>query len=239
MTEINFVKPVSLNGLWVLPFASVEQIVNYAEQNKGILVAINAEKVRHATDDLRSLTDNNIGYCDGSGVAIALHQKGYNEAIKIAGCDLWLELVERFQSTKSFYLVGGKQEVIEETVRKLQLQFPEIKILGYHHGYLKSKEEQSALINEVARLKPDVVFVAMGSPKQELLMRELQKRHPFAIYQGLGGSYDIYVGHVERAPKWWIDHNMEFAYRLIKQPSRIKRQISLLKYAWWLMTKKL
>lgn len=81
-----------------------------------------------------------------------------------------------------------------------------------------------------------MVFVAMGSPKQELLMEEIQHRHK-AIFQGLGGSFDVYTGHVERAPKWWVNHNLEFAYRLLKEPKRIKRQIHLIKYAWWLITK--
>ena len=58
------------------------------------------------------------------------------------------------------------------------------------------------------------------------------KLHP-AIYQGLGGSFDVYIGSVKRAPKWWVDHNLEFAYRLIKQPARIKRQIHLVRF--WIM----
>ena len=66
----------------------------------------------------------------------------------------------------------------------------------------------------------------------------MQQRHP-AIYQGLGGSFDVYTGHVERAPRWWIDHNLEFLYRLIKQPSRIRRQIHLLRYFYWLAFRKL
>ena len=81
--------------------------------------------------------------------------------------------------------------------------------------------------------KPDVVFVAMGSPKQELLMEEMAKLHP-AIYQGLGGSFDVYTGNVARAPEWWVKHNLEWAYRLVKQPSRIKRQIHLIRF-WFLV----
>ena len=71
--------------------------------------------------------------------------------------------------------------------------------------------------------------MAMGSPKQELLMEEMQERHA-AIYQGLGGSFDVYTGHVERAPKWWLDHNLEFAYRFVRQPFRISRQIHLVRF---------
>ena len=85
------------------------------------------------------------------------------------------------------------------------------------------------MIEDIATKKPDVVFVAMGSPKQELLMEEMSKRCP-AIYQGLGGSFDVYTGNVKRAPKWWVDHNLEWAYRLIKEPVRIKRQIHLIKF---------
>ena len=71
------------------------------------------------------------------------------------------------------------------------------------------------MIDDIVEKKPDVVFVAMGSPKQELLMEEIQRQHR-AIFQGLGGSFDVYTGHVQRAPKWWVEHNLEFAYRLIK-----------------------
>ena len=89
--------------------------------------------------------------------------------------------------------------------------------------------ENCPQIKDVAEMKPNVVFVAMGAPKQELLMEEMSAVHS-AIYQGLGGSFDVYTGNVKRAPKWWVEHNLEFAYRLIKQPSRIKRQIHLLRF---------
>lgn len=126
-------------------------------------------------------------------------------------------------------LVGGRQEVIESTVEKLQKEFPGINIANYRNGYIKTDMEKQELIADIVIRKPDVVFVAMGSPKQELLMEEMFQQH-IAIYQGLGGSFDVYTGSVKRAPKWWIDHNLEFAYRLVKQPSRIKRQIHLIRF---------
>lgn len=230
---------VMLNGVGVMPFESVTELIQYVDTHKGILVAINAEKILHATDETRALINRNIGYCDGMGAMKALQQKGYKNACKIPGCELWLEIVEHLHAEKSFYLVGGKQEVIDETVAKLKGDYPDIKIAGYRNGYIKSDDEKQALLDEIAQKKPDVVFVAMGSPKQELLMEQMQKLHGDAIYQGLGGSFDVYTGHVLRAPKWWVDHNLEFAYRLVKQPKRIKRQIHLVKYAWWLATKKL
>jgi UDP-N-acetyl-D-mannosaminouronate:lipid I N-acetyl-D-mannosaminouronosyltransferase len=114
-------------------------------------------------------------------------------------------------------------------VVKLQSEYTGIRIVGYRNGYLKTEEERQTLIDDVIAKKPDVVFVAMGSPKQELLMEEMLERHR-AIYQGLGGSFDVYTGHVKRAPQWWLKHNLEFAYRLLQEPKRIKRQIHLVSF---------
>lgn len=229
---------VNLNGVEVAPFTSELELFNYINEHKGILVAINAEKILHANPEIREIINRNLGYVDGAGAMLALHQKGYENACKIPGCELWLKIIEHFHKEKTFYLVGSKAEIINKTVKKLKEDFPDIRIIGYRDGYINSTEEKQKLINDIAEKKPDVVFVAMGSPKQELLMEEMQERHN-AIYQGLGGSFDVYTGAVERAPKWWVDHNLEFAYRLLKQPKRIKRQIHLAKFGYWLLFKKL
>lgn len=229
---------VSLNGVEIFPFDSEQQLLHYVDTHKGILVAINAEKILHATEQTRAVINRNIGYCDGAGAQMALEQKGYKDACKIPGCELWLKIITRFYKEKTFYLVGGKPQIVNETVEKLCSEYKDIRIVGYRNGYIKTDEEKRRLIDDIVEKKPDVVFVAMGSPKQELLMEEMQQRHR-AIFQGLGGSFDVYTGHVQRAPKWWVEHNLEFAYRLIKEPKRIKRQIHLVKYAWWLMKKKL
>ena len=229
---------VSLNGVEIFPFDSDQQLLHYVDTHKGILVAINAEKILHATEQTRAIINRNIGYCDGAGTQIALKQKGYKEACKIPGCELWLKIITHFYKEKTFYLVGGKQQIINETVEKLRSEYENIRIVGYRNGYIKTDDEKRRLIDDILEKKPDVVFVAMGSPKQELLMEEIQQRHR-AIFQGLGGSFDVYTDHVQRAPKWWVEHNLEFAYRLIKEPKRLKRQIHLVRYAWWLLRRKL
>mgnify|MGYP001092875111 CR=1 FL=1 len=229
---------VTLNGVKVYPFRSFKELLAFAMEHKGILISINAEKILHATPETRGIINRNIGYCDGIGAMYAMRQKGHPEACKLPGCELWLQTATTYYKEKTFYLVGGRQDVIDETVDKMKRQFPGIRIVGYRNGYLHTKEERKALIDDIAAKKPDIVFVAMGSPKQELLMEDMLHRH-LAIYQGLGGSFDVYTGHVKRAPRWWIDHNMEFLYRLIKQPSRIKRQIHLIKFAYLLMLHKL
>lgn len=233
MNKIELGHNVQLNGVQVYPFSSSEELLEYVSAKKGILVAINAEKILHATEQTRAIINRNIGYCDGIGAVMALKKRGYKNVIKIPGCELWLKIIANtYLHGKTFYLVGGVQDVIEQTIVKLKEEFKGINIVNYRNGYIKTEEEKTALLNDIAEKKPDVVFVAMGSPKQELLMEEMMRVHP-AIYQGLGGSFDVYVGSVKRAPKWWVDHNLEFAYRLIMQPSRIKRQIHLVRF--WIM----
>lgn len=212
-------KRISVNGLKIYPFESENDLFGFLDNEKHILVAVNSKKIKGANDEIRDIVNNNIGYVDGAGAQIALKHKGVKDAIKIPGCELWLKIVERYYRTKTFYLVGGKQEVIDAVVTKLKQDFEGINILAYRNGYLKQEGEREALINDVAEKKPDVVFVAMGSPMQEYLMQDMQKRHK-AIYQGLGGSFDVYMGCVRRAPKWWADHNLEGVYRAFWEPKK-------------------
>jgi len=216
----------SLNGVLTYGFTSRKELIDFALIHKKSLIAVNAEKILHATEQTKLLINQNIGYADGVGAVWALRIKGYKSAIKIPGCELWLDIIEELHHEKSFYLVGAREEIIQQVVQKLKNDFPSINIKGYRNGYIKTEEERNALIKEIAEKKPDVVFVAMGSPKQELLMQDMLAEHK-AIYQGLGGSFDVYTGNVERAPEWWIQYNLEWAYRLLKQPKRIKRDIHL------------
>ncbi len=227
-----------LRGIDVYPFRSADEIMDFADRRKGILVAINAEKVMFATDDTRRIINNNIGYCDGSGPVLALRQKGFKDVCKVAGCDLWLNIVDRFHSVKSFYIVGASEDVNACVVEKLRTEYPGIRIAGRRNGFFSDDKEREALISDIAETKPDVVFVAMGSPRQELFMAEMQMKHPDAIYQGLGGSFDVYVGRHKRAGKWWSDHHLESLFQIIHEPKRIKRKIKYWRFAWWLVARK-
>lgn len=231
---------VSLNGVKVYPFTSFDQLLTHVGKEKGILVAINAEKILHATVQTREIINRNIGYCDGFGAVMALRKKGYRDVIKIPGCELWLKIIAKtYSADKTYYLIGGKQEVIEQTVSKLKVDFPGIQIVNYRNGYIKTDEERQALITDIKLKKPDIVFVAMGSPKQELLMEEMQEVHP-AIYQGLGGSFDVYTGNVKRAPKWWREHNLEGLYRPLASFTwpKMKRLIKAMPFWWNVLTNK-
>lgn len=217
------------NGVKCYAPQSREELIDYAFDKKCILVAVNAEKILHATDKSRSIINRNVGYPDGIGAVWALQKKGAKTTEKIPGCELWLDIIRKHIDDKSFYLVGGKEEVIQETVKKLKTEYPTIQISGFRNGFIQTDDEKNILIEDINTKKPDVIFVATGSPKQELLMEEIQKVHP-AVYLGLGGSFDVYTGNVKRAPSWWVKNNLEWAYRLVKQPSRIKRQIHLVRY---------
>ena len=213
----------SLNGVKVYPFTSIDELIKAAEQEKKVLVAINAEKVVLATDQTRNIIERNIGYCDGAGPVKVLKKRGHKNVIRIPGCELWLHIIEKLSlKGKTFYFIGSRDEIIEATIAKVKKEFPHINIVNYRNGFIKSDEERNALIADVVEKKPDVCFVAMGSPKQEILMEEMCKRHP-AIYQGLGGSFDVYTGNVKRAPEWCCKMNMEWAYRFWAQPTRLGR----------------
>ena len=221
---------VYVNGIKVYPFTSEEELLERANREKGILVAINAEKIVRATEQTRTIINRNIGYCDGFGAVMALKKCGCKNVVRIPGCELWLKIIAAlYQNNKTFYLVGGKQEVIESTVKKLRGEFEGIQIVNYRNGYIRTQEEQEALINDVAEKRPDVVFVAMGSPKQEILMDKMLERHA-AIYQGLGGSFDVYTGLVKRAPGFFQKFGLEWFYRFITHPSRYKRQLAYLQF---------
>ena len=230
------IEPVLIRGVQVYPFTSGKELVDFVTDKKTVLIAINAEKVVHATKASRKFISENIGYADGAGVVYALKRKiaKQSHVVKIAGCELWLDIINLTQQSKSFYLIGAKEEVIQETVSKLKRKFDGISIVGYRNGYLRNDDELKELSDDIQAKKPDVVFVAMGSPKQEQVILELQAHHK-ALYAGLGGSFDVYTGKVDRAPEWFIRHNLEWAYRLMRQPARIKRQIYLFRFAKWLI----
>lgn len=231
-------QPVTMGGINVYPFPSREALIDYAVANKGILVACNAEKTVNANDHLRSVINANIGYCDGAGAVKALHRKGAKGAIRIPGCELWLDIIDRLHDTASFYLVGSRKEVVEGVVAKLRNKYPGIRIVGFRDGFIRTGQEHDALIDDIARKKPDVVFVAMGSPRQEFLMEEMNQRHQ-AVYQGLGGSFDLYMGLFKRAPKPIRAVGAEWLWRFVAQPSRIGRLSPYLRFAWRLYTGKL
>lgn len=215
-----------VNGVRVYAPSSRRALIEHAFDRGGVLVAVNAEKIAHATEQMRGIINSNLGYPDGLGAVLGLRKKGHGHVVKMAGCELWLDIVKMHFRNKSFYLVGARSSVIEATVAGLRSEFPGIQILAHRDGYIQNDAERRALVKDVIAKSPDVVFVAMGSPAQEILMQEMREVHP-AVYMGLGGSFDVYTGRVRRAPSWWVNSHLEWLYRLLQEPSRVKRQVHL------------
>ncbi len=220
-------KQVKVNNIKIYPFTTKKELIEYVILKNKILVAVNAEKILNKDKKLQDIINNNIGYSDGIGAVMALKKKGFN-AIKIPGVELWYDIIKRYNTEKSFYFIGASQEVIELTVTKLKKEFPKINIKNYRNGYLKNTDIEILKI-DLKEKKPDIVFVAMGTPKQEFLMHKLIKIHP-ALYQGLGGSFDVYCGNLKRAPKIFIKFKLEFLYRLLLEPKRVFRQLKLVRF---------
>lgn len=230
------IKPVIINEKKIYPFSSKESLLESMESKKSILIAMNAEKIINSDNRLKKIINNNTGYVDGFGAEICLKQKGF-KAPKIPGCELWLDIIENFQNQKSFYLIGGTQHTIQFTINKLIKNYPKINICGYKNGYFDEVEKKEILF-EITSKKPDIIFVAMGTPRQEFLMDEFFDSYK-ALYVGLGGSFDVFSGKSQRAPNLFIKFNIEWLYRLVSNPSRINRQIRLIYFYFKYLTKRL
>ena len=218
-----------INEIKIYAPMSRKSLIRYSLKKNALLIAINAEKIINADNLFKNIINQNIGYPDGLGAIIALKKSGLNNIKKIPGCELWLDIIRMYHLEKKFYLIGGKYSVIKDTVSKLRSEFKGIDIVNYRCGYFNHDDEIEELIEDIVEKKPDIVFVAMGSPAQELLMNRMKQKH-LALYQGLGGSFDIYSDRVKRAPKWFLNNNLEWLYRLLREPKRIFRQLQLLKF---------
>jgi UDP-N-acetyl-D-mannosaminouronate:lipid I N-acetyl-D-mannosaminouronosyltransferase len=225
-----------INNKKIYAFKDKSEFLKYIDNQKKILIAMNAEKILKKDIQLQNIINKNIGYPDGIGAVMALKQKGI-DAIKIPGSELWLNIIEIYQEKKSFYLIGSTQEVIENTIQKLKTEYPKLNILGYRNGFIDEKEKE-ILKQTLQILNPDIIYIAQGTPRQEFLMDELIQVHP-ALYMGLGGSFDIYGGNKRRAPKVFLKLNLEWLYRLLKEPTRFARQLILIKFLILLKLKKL
>lgn len=122
--------------------------------------------------------------------------------------------------------------MIAQVIAKVNRQYPHVEVAGHHDGYFT---DFAPIQTEIEQTQPEMVFVATGFPKQEELIQKYRHLSP-AIWMGIGGSFDVFAGEVKRAPEFWQKHNLEWLYRLISDPRRIKRQIVLpifMVKAWW------
>ena len=194
------------------------------EERKFIITA-NSETFIYGTKDEEMnkmlLDKNSILVPDGIGIVKAARKLDYNVEERIAGVDIAAKLLEYANELKlGIYLFGAKKEVLDLLVKRLNNEYPNIKILGYKDGYVKDKDK---VFKEITSLKPDIVLVAMGIPAQEKLIYKHLSKFKKGIFVGVGGSFDVLSGSKKRAPKIFIKLNLEWLYRICKEPKRIKR----------------
>lgn len=212
---------------------------NIDAKKKSLIVAINPEKLMKAKDDpaLKALLNRaEFQIPDGIGVIIASKIQKGNITSRVTGVDMMDRIVrEAARTSKSIFLYGAKPGVAETAAAKLIETYPDLKVAGTQDGYEKDTTKVISKINEA---KPDILFVAMGSPKQELWIEEHRDNlHPI-LYQGVGGSFDVLAGNIKRAPAAFQKAGAEWLYRLLLEPSRIKRQMNLPKFLFEIIRSK-
>ena len=147
-----------------------------------------------------------------------------------------LKICEDSQNySAKIFLYGAKQEIVEKAAIELKAKYPKINIVGTCNGY----EDEEKAIEEIQKSKADIVFVGLGSPKQEeFIIKNKEKLETVKIIMPVGGSFDVISKSKKRAPKWMIKCNIEWLYRLIQEPKRIFRQTKLIKYIFLILRNK-
>ncbi len=167
---------------------------------------------------------------DGIGIIYASKIVGNPIPERAAGYDISLKLLEKLAANgKSVYLFGSAPGVAEKAAENLAQKFPSLIISGMHDGYFDSVEEQK-IIDDINQKAPDVLFVCLGSPKQEKWIFDSRDKLNAKVAMGLGGCLDVYAGNVKRAPDIFIKLGLEWFYRLIKEPKRFFRMLALPKF---------
>ena len=198
----------------------------------GYTVAVNAEKlVRYNSDSvLKSVIDNALlPYPDGAGAVLGLkYLHGLRSekinmpivALQTANAESWKTMI-----------VGAKPDVHSSAVARIRSEYPNIDLVSSLHGYC----EESLIERSVLELNPQLLLLALGSPKQELLAFRLQSAGCQALIIGCGGALDILAGRLSRAPEIYIRNNLEWLYRLVQEPWRWRRQLVLFRFVWMLL----
>ena len=165
---------------------------------------------------------------DGAGVVLGAKMLGTPLKEKVAGIEFAQRLMAAMAASgHRLYLLGSKPGVAEEAARRCQERYPGLQICGTADGYFKDEAPVVRAINDA---HADAVFVCLGAPKQEKFMSSHREELNVRLMVGLGGSRDNFAGNVKRAPRWMIRCNLEWLYRLLKQPQRIGRMMCLPKF---------
>lgn len=206
---------------------------------KSFIVAINPEKILKAKDNIelkKLLNRATYQIPDGVGVIYASKIRKGSIKSRITGIDS-MEMICKLSNDEGYkiFMYGAKKDTVLKAKEVLEKKYPNIKIVGYMDGYEKDDNKIVSVIN---KSKADIIFVALGSPKQEEWIKNHMDKLNVKIFQGVGGSFDVISGNIKRAPKWMRKSGLEWLYRLIKEPKRIFRQIKLFKFLFIVLFEK-
>lgn len=188
------------------------------------LIGVNADKINELNHNERlKQIVNSCGVINADGASVIMASKFLGKPLpeRVAGIDLMQSLVALSEKKGySIYLLGAKQEVVEETAQTLRKKHPKLNIVGIHNGYFKENNwpDISAILKEK---KPDFVFVGITSPYKEYLVEYLQDDGNNSVFMGVGGSFDVISGRIPRAPKWMQVIGLEWFFRVIQEPRRL------------------
>jgi N-acetylglucosaminyldiphosphoundecaprenol N-acetyl-beta-D-mannosaminyltransferase len=212
-------------------------------------VVVNVDKIVKLQLDRElheAILECDIISADGQPVVWAsrLLQRPIKE--RVAGIDLFCELLRRC-TRNGFrpFLLGARQEVVARLPAILSERYPGLRLAGWRNGYW-SPEEEAEVAKTIREARPDILFVAMSSPKKELFIRKWKQQLGVPFVMGVGGAFDVLAGVVKRAPRWMQRCGLEWLYRLAQEPRRLWRRylvedlafFRLVACEWWAMRKK-
>lgn len=222
---------------------SLNEAVDYIESlDKVHIVSGNPEVLYTALNNgmlfENFLSEESFIVPDGVGTQIAAKYLKTPVKEKIAGIDLMKEIIKKAEREgNSIYLLGTNDENLKICVSNLLAKYPKLKIVGYKNGYFNF-DNPKEIINDIQNKNPYALFVAMGCPKQEEFIIKYMDFLPCKIFMGVGGSFDVIAEKVNRAPKWMINLGLEWLYRVLKEPWRIKRLSSIPKFLFMIIFNK-
>lgn len=195
------------------------------DNKKTFIITANPETLTYSESDEeinKMLNDkNNLIIPDGIAIVKAANMLGINIKERITGFDVCEHLLSYASiNKKKVYLFGSKEEVIDGMKEVIKNKYNGIKLVGSENGYVKDKD---GVFKKIIKLEPDIVLVALGIPAQEKLIYKHLNSFKKGIFVGVGGSFDVISGTKKRAPKLFIKLNLEWLYRIVTEPKRLKR----------------
>lgn len=167
---------------------------------------------------------------DGVGTVICSKIVKQPVKEKIAGVEVMDNIVKKCEKeNKGIYLLGSTKKTVDMCNINLRTKYRKLNILGSHDGYFEI-DNCEKILKDIEKVKPEVLFVAMGCPRQEIFISKYMERLPCKVFMGVGGSFDIIAGNVKRAPRWMIKLGIEWLFRVVKQPFRISRLSNIFKF---------